>query len=209
MTVMVPKQKTQSKRGEPVWQIATLFPTQGNWSEADYLALETNHLVEFSDGYVEVLPMPTRFHQAVVAYLYEAFLFFVRPTQLGRVWFAPLPIRLWERKYREPDLIFIATENLDKAKGAYPDGADLVVEVVSGSKKDRDRDLIEKRVEYAQAGIQEYWIVDPQQKTITVLSLDESQYVIHGQFDEGSEANSLLLAGFEVSVTAVFAAANQ
>ncbi|MCB9435008.1 MAG: Uma2 family endonuclease [Ardenticatenaceae bacterium] len=209
MTVITPEQKVYSQRGEPVWQIAVLFPTQGNWSETDYLALESNHLVEFSNGTVEILPMPTRFHQDIVAYLYEAFLLFVRPNQLGRLWFAPLPLRLWERKFREPDIMFLATENLDKAQGAYPHGADLVVEVVSGSQKDRDRDLIEKRIEYAQAGISEYWIVDPETQTITVLRLDGRQYLVHGEFGTGNEATSWLLAGFQVSVDAVFAAANQ
>jgi hypothetical protein len=42
---------------------------QGLWSEEEYLALETNHLVEFSDGYLEVLPMVTLFHQRIVDYL--------------------------------------------------------------------------------------------------------------------------------------------
>ena len=58
-------QTAKSPRGkfaEPAWQIATLFPNQGVWDEGDYLALTTNHLVEFSDGYIEVLPMPTMSH---------------------------------------------------------------------------------------------------------------------------------------------------
>ena len=52
---------------EPAWQIARLFPAQGAWTVEEYLALtnDTNHLVEFSQGYVEVLPMPTRRHQKV------------------------------------------------------------------------------------------------------------------------------------------------
>jgi Uma2 family endonuclease len=50
----------------------------------------------------------------------------------------------------------------------YADGADLVIEVLS---KDRDRDLQMKRLEYAQAGIPEYWIGDPRDQRITVLRL--------------------------------------
>ena len=48
---------------EPTWDVAQLFPPQGDWSEAEYLALDTNHLVEFSQGFVEFLPMPTLSHQ--------------------------------------------------------------------------------------------------------------------------------------------------
>lgn len=43
-----------SRRGEPTWEIAQLFPLQGEWSEADYLALQTNRLVELSDGCLDV-----------------------------------------------------------------------------------------------------------------------------------------------------------
>lgn len=72
----------------------------------------------------------------------------------------------------------------------------------------RDRDLKEKRTEYAAAGIKEYWIVDPQQRQITVLRLATGQYTAQGVFGIGEEAPSNLLAGFSLSVADVFAAAN-
>ena len=53
-----------------------------------------------------------------------------------------------------------------------PDGADLAIEVVSEGAEARERDLETKRAEYARAGISEYWIVDPQESRITVLTLD-------------------------------------
>ena len=198
-----------SRKGEPVWEIASLFPNQGYWSEEEYLILETNHFIEFSDGYIEVLPMPTRFHQSIVAFLYEAFLLFIRANQSGKLWFAPLPVKLWTQKYREPDLVFVAKENLAQLKGNYPEGADLVVEVVSGSKEDRERDLVTKRKEYAQAGISEYWIVDPKYKRITVLSLAQDTYLEHGKFEADDTATSVLLDGFAVAVNDVFAAAEE
>ena len=42
---------------EPTWEIAQLFPAQGHWTEEEYLALDTNHLIEFSQGQLEVLPI--------------------------------------------------------------------------------------------------------------------------------------------------------
>jgi hypothetical protein len=56
-----------SRSGGPTWEIAHLFPNQGTWTVDDYLALNTNHLVEFSDGLIEILPMPTEQHQLLVA----------------------------------------------------------------------------------------------------------------------------------------------
>src|SRR5687767_15399448 len=63
--------QTIEAQAEPAWEIATIFPLQGAWSEADYLSLNTNHLVEFSHGRVEVLPMPTQSHQLIVLFLYR------------------------------------------------------------------------------------------------------------------------------------------
>lgn len=59
--------------GEPTWEIARLFPYQGEWSEEEYLALDTNHLIEFDHGSLEFLPMPDIGHQRVVAFLYRLF----------------------------------------------------------------------------------------------------------------------------------------
>lgn len=184
--------------GEPVWDIAWLFPNQGCWSVEEYLDLDTNHLVEFSHGYVEVLPMPTQSHQLIVAFLYNALLTFARARNLGRVLFAPLRVRLWEGKFQEPDVVFMLAEHADRCSDEYWEGADLVMEVVS--EDGRYRDTVTKRREYARAGIPEYWIVDPQEERITVLTLAGDSYTVHGEFKRGTEATSVLLEGFAVSV---------
>src|SRR5207245_2733128 len=142
--------------GEPAWEVATLFPNQGHWSEGDYLQLPGNRLVEFTHGRIEVLPMPTEEHQAIVAFLYEMLLMFVRPAKLGTVRFAPLRVRIALGKFREPDLLFVLAAHDALRGNEFWTGADLVMEVVSND--DRRRDLETKRLEYARAGIAEYWI---------------------------------------------------
>ena len=79
------------------------------------------------------------------------------------------------------------------------------MEVISPD--DPARDLVVKRSEYADAGIAEYWIVDPRTQCITVLTLRGQEYVEHGNFKTGEMATSLLLPGFQAEVSAVFAAA--
>jgi Uma2 family endonuclease len=188
---------------ELTWAVAQLFPLQGQWTEEDYLALHTNHLVELSDGVLEVLPMPTESHQSIVAYLYGALLAFVAPRRLGKVLFAPLRVRLWQGKIREPDIVFMLDEHRDRRAEKAWQGADLVIEVVSPD--DPERDLERKPEEYARAGIPEYWIVNPLVGTITVLKLEGGRYVAHGEFRKGEKALSALLAGFEVDVSAALA----
>lgn len=189
----------------PAWEIATLFPHQGHWSEGDYLRLQTNHLVEFSDGFVEVLPMPTMTHQLIVQFLSNLVLAFVRPRKLGTVLFAPLRVRLREGKYREPDIVFMLAAHAGRMGEDCWEGADLVMEVVS--EDDPDRDLVVKRQEYAEAGIREYWIADPRSRQITVLKLGPGGYVLHGEYGRGGSASSALLEGFTVKVDEVFATA--
>jgi Uma2 family endonuclease len=187
---------------EPTWDIAHLFPAQGTWTEAEYLAMNPNRLIEFSHGYLEVLAMPTQAHQLILAFLYEALLTFVRARHLGAVLFSPLRVRLWPGKYREPDVVFMRAEHAARRHNDYWEGADLVMEVISDD--DRRRDIEKKRFEYARAGIPEYWLVDPAHETITVLHLEEARYVTHGEFGRGSQARSALLPEFSVDVGGVF-----
>ena len=190
--------------GEPTWEIARLFPNQGTWSEEEYLELNGNRLVEFSDGSLDVLPMPTMTHQLIVLWLYGKLSEFLLPKGLGRPLVAPFRIRLREGKYREPDVMLMLAEHASRMGEQFWEGADLVMEVVSDD--DRRRDLELKRREYSEAHIPEYWIVDPQQSLITVVRLDGDRYAVHGEFRPGEQATSVLLAGFAVDVTAVFAA---
>jgi Uma2 family endonuclease len=187
--------------GEPAWEVARLFPDQGTWSEQEYLDLNSNQLVEFSGGLIEVLPMPTTSHQRIVGYLYRTILASLLPGKLGSVLFAPLKVRLWPGKFREPDLVFLLAGHADRIGEDFWEGADLVIEVVSD--ENRRHDLETKRREYAQAGIPEYWIVDPRDGRSTVLRLDGPAYAEHGAFGRGQSATSALLEGFAVPVADV------
>ena len=188
--------------------MALLFPPQGSWTEDDYLALNTNRLIELSDGCLEVLPMPSLAHQLIVAFLYERLMEFLAGRGMGRVVFAPLPVHLKPGEYREPDIVYLRPGQ-PRHRVKYPRGSDLVMEVVSEGAENRDRDLETKRQEYAAAGIQEYWIVDPEERKVIVLVLDGTTYRVHGEFKPGSSASSVLLSGFSVAVDAVLAAADE
>lgn len=176
---------------------------QGLWTEAQYLKLtnQTNHLIEFTDGVIEVLPMPTDSHQAISRWLFLALLGFVQRLG-GTIHYAPLRIEVRPGKFREPDLLLLLRADDPRRQEAYWLGADLVVEIVSPDKPKRDTE--EKPRDYAEAGIPEYWIANPLDETITVLTLDGDVYAEHGVFRRGEQATSLLLAGFEVSVDMVF-----
>jgi Uma2 family endonuclease len=191
---------------EPAWDVARLFPPQGSWSEEDYFGLPGNGLAEFDHGRIEVLDMPSELHQLLVAFLYRALLAYVGERNLGTVLFAPLPVKLWEGKLREPDILFMRREHADRRHGNYWSGADLVMEVMSPDDPKRDRDT--KRREYALARIPEYWLIDPAARTVTVFILpaEADQYAVHGVFGPGERAESASLPGFGVDVEELFVA---
>ena len=183
--------------------LCDILPRQGCWSDEAYLWL-TDHgrrLIEFTDGRIEELPLPTFTHQAVLSFLHSLFRVWLRPRG-GVVVFSGLRMRIREGKYREPDLLLLRDRSDARCQDRYWLGADLVAEVVSPD--DPDRDLVEKRADYAEAGIPEYWIVDPRDETVTVLVLDGESYVEHGVHARGDEAASPLLDGFAADVAAVF-----
>ena len=196
---------------EPAWDLVSLYPPQGEWTDYDYLSfvdkLDTHRPIELVDGRIEVLPVPTEEHQSIVAFLYEAFVTFVRPRKLGKVLFTGLRVRLRSRNFREPDLVFLGKKNEAKRGSRFWSGADIAVEVVSPD--DPNRDYVEKRTDYARAGIREYWIVDPRTRKITLLVLKGRSYVERGVFKDGRQVESSLLSGFSVDVTAVFDAADE
>jgi Uma2 family endonuclease len=101
-------------------------------------------------------------------------------------------------KFREPDLLLVLDKDDPRAQDEFWLGA----EIVSADRPARD--IEEKPRDYAEAGIPEYWIVNPLDETISLLTLRGDAYVEHGVFRRGQRAASLILDGFSVSVDEVF-----
>jgi Uma2 family endonuclease len=176
---------------------------QGSWTEEEYLALteHTTRLVEFTDGFLELLPIPTDHHQAIVQLLLYAFDGFLKPLG-GKVRIAPLRLHIKKGGFREPDLLLLLSASDRRRQNRFWTGADLIVEALSPDKPERD--LVLKRRDYAAAGVAEYWIVNPSSETIVVLVLNNKRYRRLGSFGRGSVAHSSLLQGFRLDVNQVF-----
>jgi Uma2 family endonuclease len=189
-------------------RLLELFPLQGQWTEAVYFALpETNRIVELSNGRVVIPEMPTDSHQYAVGELFAAIRSFVRDRDLGQVRVAPLSVRLWPGKVREPDVVFMHRDHADRIEERRWGVPDLVVEVISPRTPDssgtESTDRREKFWEYAQAGVAEYWLVHPTERTTEVYVLREERYHLLGRWGVGEVARSEVLADLEVPVGAV------
>jgi Uma2 family endonuclease len=183
--------------------LESILPPQGCWTEEQYLVLTDykNRLIEYTDGFLEVLPWPTDNHQSILGFLLRAFHQFLTPRG-GKVHFAPLRLRIRLGKFREPDLLLLLSATDQRRQNRFWLGADLALEVVSEDKPERD--LIDKRHDYAEGRVPEYWIVNPMTETITVLELRGDAYVETGTYRRGQSAVSVVLPEFSVNVDEVF-----
>lgn len=152
-------------RIKPIFVPVSIKPQRLRMSYEEYLrwADEDVH-TEWVDGEVIVHMPPKTVHQKIAKFLSDLLGLFVRLFRLGELYTAPFEMKLWPGgPSREPDILFIANENLNRLTEDRLEGsADLVIEIVSDDSIHRDRN--EKFREYSKAGVREYWIIDPRPK---------------------------------------------
>jgi Uma2 family endonuclease len=122
------------------------------------------------------------------------------------VLYAPVGVRLSDDTVLEPDLLVVLTENASRIGEHVVDGPpDIVVEILSPGSARRDLGL--KRTEYETAGVREYWIVDPETRSVEVLALEESEgrYARAGLFRVEDSLSSSLLPGLSIALREIFA----
>lgn len=139
----------------------------------DFLKYDEHTCAEWVNG--EVLPMSPASdrHQNVNGFLESILRIYVESKGLGIIRGAPFLMRLNKNKAREPDLLFLSNAHHDKLLPTYLDGAaDLVIEIISPDSIAREI----KFSEYQQAGIPEYWLIDPILKNAEFYQLENGRY---------------------------------
>ncbi|HWI65192.1 MAG TPA: Uma2 family endonuclease [Symbiobacteriaceae bacterium] len=170
----------------------------------DYLLLPEDKRYELIEGDFFMTPAPNIRHQAIVGYLFATLWGFVRAHGLGAVFPAPTDVVLSSENVVQPDVLFVSKEQSGIImKGAIHGAPDLVVEILSPSTSSRD--LVLKRKLYGRFGVQEYWIVDPDARTIEVLTPTASGLDTWRQLSAAETLTSPLLPGFSIPLAEVFA----
>ena len=151
----------------------------------DYAKTPEDERYELLDGELIKLTTPNIPHQSVRAQLGVRLFFFVQERDLGQVFFVPFDVVLSDTDVVQPDLIFVSREREHIITHANIQGApDLVVEILSPSTAERDRTV--KRRLYAEHGVKEYWQVEPEAQTVTVLLLRDGVFTGSGVLRQGA-----------------------
>lgn len=162
--------------------------------------MDEDTLAEWVEGEVVYLSPAGLEHQDIAGFLSALLRAYVQKHNLGRVIPAPFQMRLLRsERGREPDLLFVANENLHRLHDTYLEGgADLVVGITCSESLLRDRG--EKFAEYELEGIREYWIVDPDAKRVDFFVLGEDARYERRREDAQGVYHSVVLQGFRLPV---------
>jgi Uma2 family endonuclease len=158
---------------------------------------------ELVHGGVCFIPTPTTRHQLVLQNLTGNLGSHVIKNHFGEVWTAPLDVRLGEDTALQPDLIFISNARAGIIQENWIAGPpDLVVEVLSPSTAAHDRAT--KLPVYAQAGVPQVWLIDPQAKTVEVLRLQGAKYLVEATYAGHQVLASGLFPAWQLSLDDLF-----
>ena len=154
---------------------------------------------EIIDGEHFVSASPATRHQRIVGRLFAAFHTFLEEQPLGEAFIAPFDAVMSFHDVVVPDLIFLSESRAHLLTAKNLQGApDLVIEVLSPSTRRLDERL--KRDLYERAGVEEYWLVDPDRNTFTIYRREGSRFLPPETFDSSAVVTTTLLPGLELSL---------
>jgi len=160
---------------------------------------------ELINGQLVKKSAPKPIHQLISQRIEFALANFLKGKALGPFFHAPVDVFFDDYNTTQPDICFVSTERaflIDLNEGIM--GApDLIVEILSPGSLRYDRGV--KKDLYERFAVKEYWIADPNNRSLEIYTMRENAYITHGVFEPGDNAGSVLLAGFELDVAELFA----
>lgn len=169
------------------FQAFSPFASVGPYRAADYWQLPEGAPIELIKGRFVVSPSPNMLHQIIVALLLERLLMAARMTG-GIAVCAPMDVILSDDTILQPDLLYVSKQRRGIVKQRVEGPPDLVIEIISGTGR---RDRVEKLDLYAQYGVGEYWIVDPDAQVLEFLVNEGGRFVVYSPAHDRYESPRL------------------
>jgi len=179
-----------------------LTPTRISYEQFCRLPEDGNQY-ELIDGELVVTPSPNTRHQKILGKLFLLLSAYIEKRDLGEVYVSPLDTVFDPNNVLQPDILFISKARLaDLARERIEGAPDVVVEILSPSTFHKD--LRRKMAVYSQFGVQEYWIVDPEMKTLELHMRSASGLQLAHRFSANEIFKSPLLEGLQIPVASLF-----
>ena len=179
---------------------ATLEEKGKRWNYEDYCKLDNDQRCEVIGARLFMAPPCDTWHQDWMSKLSVLITLYLRKKNLGRLFISPLDVVLDAENVLQPDLVFVAADNLGIIKRPAIFGTpDLVVEFISPSSVRRDRYI--KMELYARFGVKEYWIGDAANRSLEILTLTEGRYKLRCSAEEKGQVTSLVLKGLKFNLS--------
>jgi Uma2 family endonuclease len=176
------------------------------WDEYRDMEFDDHDLFiyELLNGILVRRTAPSVTHQRISRKILRFLDTFINEKKLGEVFTAPIDVYFDGKNGVQPDLVFIKTDRLFIIENEdYINGApDLVVEVISPGSIRRDR--VEKKDLYEQYAVKEFWLIDPQNKTVEIYTMENNAYRLHEFQEQTGKITSLVLEGFEIDAKDIF-----
>lgn len=176
---------------------------QTKYTYSDYLKTPEDTRYELIEGDLIMVPAPKTKHQRISRKLEFILEKFVTENDSGEVFYAPCDVVFDDCNVLQPDILFISKDRLeiiteDNIKGA----PDLIIEILSQSSAYAD--LVKKKKLYAKFKVKEYWIVDPEEKTVELYFLDNDVFKLDKCYQKKDNLTSKVLKGLEINLAEVF-----
>jgi Uma2 family endonuclease len=171
------------------------FSDIGPYRAADYWRLPEGAPIELMRGRFVMSPSPVPRHQIVLMLLTELFLRIARKSG-GIALCAPMDVVFSDDTILQPDLLYVSRQRRAIVRRRVEEAPDLVIEIISGTSR---RDRVQKLELYAQYGVGEYWIVDPDAQVFEFLVNDGGRFVVHSPADDRYQSPRLSEVEFQLA----------
>ena len=176
---------------------------QKKYTSQDYLLTPEDKRYELIEGDLVMVPAPNVWHQRISGRLGFALQQLVLDNDLGEILIAPCDVVFDNETVLQPDILFISKAQQDIITDANIQGApDLVIEIISPSSAYND--LVRKKKIYARFGVKEYWLVDPEEKTVDILGLEGTAFALRRSFKQTDILVSEMFDGLQINLVGIF-----
>ena len=165
---------------------------------------------ELHNGKIIYIPTPLFPHQSIVGNLLFLLGYFVKNNKLGVVVSAPMDVILTENDTVQPDILFISQDRLNIIDGQIKGAPDLVVEIQSGG--NTKKEMSYKKHLYESSGVKEYWLINPEKKTLTQYENIEGEFFPKNVLNTAPSESlregvlkAIVIEGFELKIGDIFA----